>query len=168
MSLPIEGLASGRAPPDANAPWPKVTSYPHPTELSAMLRRPIESRILLLDAREPNGYVREWQPPGLTADRHWAYGVQWYAFAVLAIVLWLILGLRREIMTTGRRRISSHAQAQPAHRSGCSRRSSSCRSSCRSLCTTAVRGARPRAPRTASCITRRARCRKAELRDAKG
>lgn len=93
--LPVEGLASGRAPPDANAPWPKVTSYPHVAELSAMLGRPIEPRILLLDAREPNGYLREWQPPGLTADRHWAYGVQWYAFAVLAIALWLILGMRK-------------------------------------------------------------------------
>jgi surfeit locus 1 family protein len=92
--LPIEGLASGRAAPDPNAPWPKVTSYPHPAELSAMLRRPVEPRILLLDAREPNGYVREWQPPGLTADRHWAYGVQWYAFAVLAIVLWIVMGFR--------------------------------------------------------------------------
>jgi surfeit locus 1 family protein len=93
--LPVEGLASGRAAPDASAPWPKVTSYPQPAELSAMLRRPIEPRILLLDAQEPNGYLREWQPPGLTAERHWAYGVQWYAFAVLALALWLILGMRK-------------------------------------------------------------------------
>jgi surfeit locus 1 family protein len=92
--LPVEGLKSGRAAPDANAPWPKVTSYPHPRELSDMLRRPIQPRILLLDPGEPNGYLREWQPPGLTADRHWAYGVQWYAFAGLALVLWVILGLR--------------------------------------------------------------------------
>jgi surfeit locus 1 family protein len=94
--LPVEGLASGHAAPDANAPWPKVTSYPLPTELSAMLRRPIEPRILLLDAHEPNGYVRDWQPPGLGADRHWAYGVQWYGFAALAFALWLILGMRRK------------------------------------------------------------------------
>jgi surfeit locus 1 family protein len=94
-NLPVEGLASGHAAPDEKAPWPKVTSYPTPRELAQMLRRPVESRILLLDAREPNGYVREWQPPGLTADRHWSYGVQWYAFAVLAIALWVILGFRR-------------------------------------------------------------------------
>jgi surfeit locus 1 family protein len=93
--LPVEGLASGRAAPDRNAPWPKVTSYPYPAELSAMLGRPIEPRILLLDAREPNGFLREWQPPGLTADRHWAYGVQWYAFAVLALALWLALNITR-------------------------------------------------------------------------
>ena len=94
-NLPVEGLASGHAAPDEQAPWPKVTSYPTPMELGQMLRRPVEARILLLDAREPNGYVREWQPPGLTADRHWSYGVQWYAFAVLAIALWVILGFRR-------------------------------------------------------------------------
>jgi surfeit locus 1 family protein len=93
--LPVEGLASGHAAPAANAPWPKVTSYPQPAELGAMLGRPIEPRILLLDAQEPNGYLREWRPPGLAAERHWAYGVQWYAFAALALVLWLILGMRK-------------------------------------------------------------------------
>jgi surfeit locus 1 family protein len=93
--LPVEGLASGHAAPDDKAPWPKVTSYPTPMELAQALGRHVESRILLLDANAPNGYVREWQPPGLTADRHWSYGVQWYAFAVLAVALWLILGFRR-------------------------------------------------------------------------
>jgi surfeit locus 1 family protein len=94
-ALPAGSLASGHAAPDDKAPWPKVTSYPTPAELAQALGRPVESRILLLDANAPNGYVREWQPPGLTADRHWSYGVQWYAFAALAAALWLILGFRR-------------------------------------------------------------------------
>jgi surfeit locus 1 family protein len=93
--LPSEGLESGRAPPDVQAPWPKVTTYPHAAELRAALGRPTESRILLLDPREPNGYVREWQPPGMPAIRHWSYAVQWWAFAVLAIALWLILGFKK-------------------------------------------------------------------------
>jgi surfeit locus 1 family protein len=93
--LPVEGLASGHAGPDETAPWPKVTSYPTAAELARALGRKVDSRILLLDANEPNGYVREWQPPGLTADRHWSYGVQWYGFAVLAVALWLIMGFRR-------------------------------------------------------------------------
>jgi surfeit locus 1 family protein len=93
--LPSEGLASGRAPPDAHAPWPKVTTYPHAAELIDALGRPTEARILLLDARATNGYVREWQPPGLPAIRHWSYAVQWWAFAVLAVALWVILGFRK-------------------------------------------------------------------------
>jgi surfeit locus 1 family protein len=98
--LPTEGLESGRAAPDPNAPWPRVTTFPHPAELSAALGRKIESRILMLDARAPHGYVREWQPPGLPAMRHWSYAVQWWAFAVLAIALWLILGFRKKSVTT--------------------------------------------------------------------
>ncbi|HVY82026.1 MAG TPA: SURF1 family protein [Steroidobacteraceae bacterium] len=93
--LPSEGLESGRAPPDARAPWPKVTTYPHAAELSAALGRPTETRLLLLDPRLPNGYVREWQPPGLRAIRHWSYAVQWWAFAVLAVALWVILGFKK-------------------------------------------------------------------------
>ena len=77
-----------------------MTAFPHPAELSAALGRPLEARILLLDARAPNGYVREWQPPGLPAMRHWAYAVPWWAFAVLALVLWLILGLRKKPITS--------------------------------------------------------------------
>jgi len=93
--LPSQGLESGRAAPDAQAVWPKVTSYPRAAELSAALGEPVESRIILLDAGAPNGYVREWEPPGLPAIRHWSYAVQWWAFAALAIGLWLILGMRK-------------------------------------------------------------------------
>jgi surfeit locus 1 family protein len=98
--LPAEGLESGRAAPDPKAPWPRVTSFPHPAELSAALGRAVEARILLLDARAPNGYVREWEPPGLPAMRHWSYAVQWWAFAALAGVLWVILGLRKKKSVT--------------------------------------------------------------------
>jgi surfeit locus 1 family protein len=101
--LPVEGLSSGHAAPDEKAPWPKVTSYPTPVELAQALGRHVESRILLLDADAPNGYVRTWQPPGMTADRHWSYGVQWYAFAVLALALWLILGFRSRGRRIGKR-----------------------------------------------------------------
>jgi surfeit locus 1 family protein len=94
--LPSAGLEGGRSPPDANAPWPKVTTYPHPADLSAALGRAVEKRMLLLDARAPNGYVREWQPPGLPAIRHWSYAVQWWAFAALAVTLWVILGFRKK------------------------------------------------------------------------
>jgi surfeit locus 1 family protein len=98
--LPTEGLESGRAPPDPHAPWPRVTSFPHPAELSAALGRKVETRVVLLDASARDGYVREWQPPGLPAMRHWSYAVQWWAFAVLAIALWLILGLRKKSVTS--------------------------------------------------------------------
>jgi cytochrome oxidase assembly protein ShyY1 len=93
--LPAPGLASGRAPPDANAPWPRLTSFPTSDELSAALGERIERRILLMDADLPGGYVREWQPPGLDPARHFSYAIQWWGFAVVLLVLYFGLNFRK-------------------------------------------------------------------------
>lgn len=93
--LPSAGLPSGRAAPSAEGGWPKVTSYPTIAELSAAFGHPLEPRILLLDAREPNGYVRDWHPPGMQPVRHWSYAVQWWAFAVVVIIFWAVVSAKK-------------------------------------------------------------------------
>jgi surfeit locus 1 family protein len=55
----------------------------------------LEPRIILLDPKEADGYVRDWHPPGMEPIRHWSYAVQWWSFAVLALVLWAVLSLRK-------------------------------------------------------------------------
>ena len=93
--LPSAGLASGRAPPSPQAPWPKVTSFPTMSELSQAFGQPLEPRILLLDSHDPDGYVRDWHPPGLEPTRHWSYAVQWWSFAAVLLFLWARLSLRK-------------------------------------------------------------------------
>lgn len=96
--LPSGGLALGRAAPPAEGVWPKVTSYPTLGELSTALGgRPLEPRILLLDPHEPNGYVREWRPPGMQPVRHWSYAIQWWCFAAATIVFWGVIGRRSAV-----------------------------------------------------------------------
>jgi surfeit locus 1 family protein len=94
-ALPSPGLASGRAPPEPGPRWPKVTSYPDMDELAGALGAPLSSRILLLDARSPYGYVRDWQAPGLPPLRHFAYAIQWWSFGVLALLGWAVASVRR-------------------------------------------------------------------------
>jgi surfeit locus 1 family protein len=95
-NLPSAGLESGRAAPAlGKGGWPKVTAYPTMNELSAALSRPLESRIVLLDPKEPDGYVRDWRPPGMQPLRHWSYAIQWWAFAALLLVFWVILSRRK-------------------------------------------------------------------------
>jgi surfeit locus 1 family protein len=95
-NLPSAGLESGRAAPAlAKGGWPKVTAYPTMSELSAALGRPLEPRIVLLDAKEPDGYVRDWHPPGMQPLRHWSYAIQWWCFAALAVVFWAVLSRRK-------------------------------------------------------------------------
>jgi surfeit locus 1 family protein len=93
--LPTGGLALGRAAPAAGDVWPKVTSYPSMSELATALGRTPEPRIVLLDPGSGAGYVRDWQPPGLSPVRHWSYAVQWWGFAVTAAALWVILSAKR-------------------------------------------------------------------------
>jgi surfeit locus 1 family protein len=93
--LPSAGLASGRAAPPAGDGWPKVTSFPTPGELAAALAVPVSRRILLLDPDAPEGYLRDWQPPGMSPLRHLSYAIQWWCFAALAVVIFAVLSVRR-------------------------------------------------------------------------
>jgi len=93
-TLPSPGLALGRAAPEPQAPWPKVTSYPDIEQLSAALATPLSPRILLLDPGAPFGYVRDWQAPGLSPLRHFSYAIQWWSFALLALIFWGVTSWR--------------------------------------------------------------------------
>jgi len=93
--LPSAGLAFGRAPPALSGSWPRLTAYPSMRELSLALGRTLQPRIVLLDPGAAEGYVRDWQPPGLPPARHWAYAIQWWCFALTLIVLWIVLAVRR-------------------------------------------------------------------------
>jgi len=92
--LPVPGLPGGRAPPTAQAPWPKLTTFPSMTQLSSTLGTALEPRILLLDPRDPYGYVRDWHPPGIEPVRNWSYALQWWCFALVMVAIWVRLSVR--------------------------------------------------------------------------
>ncbi len=52
---------------------------------------------LLLDPDQPDGYARDWSRPtgGLAPALHVGYAVQWFAFALLAALLWVRHAVRR-------------------------------------------------------------------------
>jgi cytochrome oxidase assembly protein ShyY1 len=93
--LPSAGLPSGRAPPVVDSAWPKVTSFPTHEELAAALGRRTTRRQLLLDPQLPDGFVREWAPPGMPPDRHFSYAIQWWGFAVVLLVIYFGLNFRK-------------------------------------------------------------------------
>jgi surfeit locus 1 family protein len=96
-NLPVPGIALGHAAPASGGTWPKLTSFPTMADLSTALGRPLESRQLLLDADQPLGYVRDWQPPGMSPARHLSYAIQWWGFAAVAAVLYVSLNRRRQL-----------------------------------------------------------------------
>src|SRR4051812_6986600 len=42
-----------------------------------------------------DGLARDWPRPHLGIEKHESYSLQWYSFAVLAVILWLVLSFRR-------------------------------------------------------------------------
>lgn len=94
--LPSAGLSGGRAAPAAGGTWPRVTAFPRTAELEAALGgQKLEPQLLLLDPQSGSGYVRAWRPPGMEPMRHWSYAVQWWSFAVLLLILYVILNLKK-------------------------------------------------------------------------
>lgn len=95
--LPRPGLRLGEDTPESSATWPRVLNFPERETIERALGTRIEPYILLLDPSEPNGFEREWH--ALTRfgpERHVGYAVQWFAFAFVAVVIYLSLSLRRE------------------------------------------------------------------------
>jgi surfeit locus 1 family protein len=94
--LPIPGLRVGPAAAPGAAGWPRVLLFPTESDVESMLGVDIESRIILLDAGAPDGFERKWRPSlGFGPERHLGYAIQWFAFALVAIVLFIALNLRR-------------------------------------------------------------------------
>ncbi len=57
---------------------------------------------IVIEATDPTGgdesLVRDWAPPDFGSDRHRIYMLQWYAFAAMAIALWLWFVARRRFI----------------------------------------------------------------------
>jgi surfeit locus 1 family protein len=51
---------------------------------------------VLLDPAAPNGYERVWRPAmQFGPERHLGYAIQWFALALVALIIFIALSLRR-------------------------------------------------------------------------
>jgi surfeit locus 1 family protein len=94
--LPVPGLRVGPAQTEGATGWPRLMNFPTQADLEAALGEPVESRIVLLDASNPDGYQRVWRPSvGFGPERHLGYAIQWFALAIALVVIFVALSLKR-------------------------------------------------------------------------
>jgi surfeit locus 1 family protein len=94
--LPIPGVRVGPAAAPGSAGWPRVLLFPTEADVETALGVDVEPRIILLDAGAPDGFERLWRPAlGFGPERHLGYAIQWFAFALVAAVLFIALNVRR-------------------------------------------------------------------------
>ena len=80
-------------------PYPVVAAFPNHAELAQLLGESSwikATDLVLLDPAEPDGYVRNWAPPGFPPMRHIGYAVQWFALALTLLVIWVVTNLHRD------------------------------------------------------------------------
>jgi surfeit locus 1 family protein len=94
--LPIPGMRVGPAATPGSADWPRVLLFPTEADVESVLGVDVEPRIVLLDAGAPDGFERKWRPAlGFGPERHLGYAIQWFAFALVAMVIFIAVNLRR-------------------------------------------------------------------------
>ncbi len=93
--LPRAGLAAAVGTCVAAPHWPQRLNYPSHEQLRCLYDEPLADGLLLMDPQLPGGLIREWADLGLPPERHYGYAVQWAALALTALVLYLVLNLKR-------------------------------------------------------------------------
>ncbi len=96
-TLPSPGLRMGHPAPLA-APFPAVATFPLLSDLHEFLHEGAwvgAADVVLLDANQPDGFVRDWSVGGMPPMRHLAYAVQWFALALTLAVIYVMTTFRR-------------------------------------------------------------------------
>jgi surfeit locus 1 family protein len=85
--------------------WPKTSIYLDMDQVTADLHATLYPRVLALDADSASRYVRvhKLDFSSMPPERHRAYAFQWFAFAVAAVVIFVVLHRRKPRSRGGRR-----------------------------------------------------------------
>jgi surfeit locus 1 family protein len=88
---PASGLRLGADPIPDPPRFPLLLSRVDIPTLRVLLNLPgLADRIAVLEADPASGFQRSWQLPGLSADRHRGYALQWLSFAVGTLVFFIL------------------------------------------------------------------------------
>ena len=90
------GLRLGEADELRADTWPQLVTWLDHEPAARALGINLEHWVILLDAGQSDGFAaRDWQPSTMEPATHGAYALQWFSLAATAIVIWILLGLRR-------------------------------------------------------------------------
>ncbi|MEM7563034.1 MAG: SURF1 family protein [Pseudomonadota bacterium] len=80
---------------DLTGSWPQLIPYIDLPALQQQYSAELLPLILRLAPEQPGHYIRAWQPIWAAPEKSQAYAVQWFSFAALAVLLFIILNLRK-------------------------------------------------------------------------
>lgn len=88
---PLPGLKLGGNPLVRERTWPKLVTWIDTQQIADDLHARVYPHVLLVDPDPHSAYLRSWTANVMPPARHRAYALQWFSFAVVAIVLFFVL-----------------------------------------------------------------------------
>ena len=87
------GFRMGQVEPDGN--WPLRVPYIDLQKINPHIDAPMLGYVVWLDPEVDDYYVRDWQPVWSPPEKSEAYAAQWFSFAAIALLLYLVLNTRK-------------------------------------------------------------------------
>lgn len=76
--------------------WPLIIEKVDIQQIEKLLNVRLYPFMLRLDASDPNALVRDWRVVTMKPAQHKGYAVQWFGFALAAIIIFLVLNVERK------------------------------------------------------------------------
>lgn len=64
--------------------------------ISQFLHKSVYPFIIRLEKQAANGYIREWAVVAMPPQRHYGYALQWFAIALLVLILFIALNIKKK------------------------------------------------------------------------
>lgn len=75
--------------------WPARMQWLDTEEFARETKRKVYPYIVLMDADAPHGYSRNWGSINLDPDRNTSYAWQWFSFAALLVIIYIVVNLKK-------------------------------------------------------------------------
>lgn len=67
-----------------------------PKLFSQLLHKSVYPFIIRLDNKQAHGFIRDWPVVSMPPERHYAYALQWFAMALVVLILFIVLNWQKE------------------------------------------------------------------------
>lgn len=93
---PSKGYTIGEALDAKSKSWPKVIQYLDYKQLGIVLGGSVIEGVVQLENPVWREYPRLWKPIAFGPEKHYGYAAQWFAIALVLLVLYIVLNIKKE------------------------------------------------------------------------
>lgn len=101
LNLPPRYFSLGGLTESKKLLFPLRIQYVNLSELKPLLGLSLPSYVLWLDEADRTGFKRQWKVTLMGPEKHLMYAVQWFAFALSLLVIFVVLNLHRSSKERG-------------------------------------------------------------------